>query len=281
MEITAVITFFATSIIPIISGLISILTYINNRKKKEIERKLNQKNINGNNYYYEDNRSIELYSTNNYLVAEQERLTIKQQNINNISKFFSKYSYIFLLILLIINFWNLITPLPAYPWISTGSNQENLIGFLFSSLYRALIPTMITMFFLIGLFCFMLLIKNILLFKNNYTIFCSLIYYPITIYTYYLSSKTIANIQLEKINLSSNVSQKLNLSTFFNTELPFIILLLITVIFGIIIKLIQILFEFEKNKPNLKLLNIFFPRFGFFIALFLLPFFIILGAQYI
>ncbi|HGF8046666.1 TPA: hypothetical protein QFL03_002061, partial [Enterococcus faecium] len=67
MEITAVITFFATSIIPIISGLISILTYINNRKKKEIERKLNQKNINGNNYYYEDNRSIELYSTNNYL----------------------------------------------------------------------------------------------------------------------------------------------------------------------------------------------------------------------
>ncbi|HAQ7627667.1 TPA: hypothetical protein IX697_001475 [Enterococcus faecium] len=281
MEITAVITFFATSIIPIISGLISILTYINNRKKKEIERKLNQKNINGNNYYYEDNRSIELYSTNNYLVAEQERLTIKQQNINNISKFFSKYSYIFLLILLIINFWNLITPLPAYPWISTGSNQENLIGFLFSSLYRALIPTMITMFFLIGLLCFMLLIKNILLFKNKYTIVCSLIYYPITIYTYYLSSKTIANIPLEKINLSSNVSQKLNLSTFFNTELPFIILLLITVIFGIIIKLIQILFEFEKNKPNLKLLNIFFPRFGFFIALFLLPFFIILGAQYI
>ncbi|ENZ5565734.1 hypothetical protein F6H84_RS14375, partial [Enterococcus hirae] len=281
MEITAVITFFATSIIPIISGLISILTYINNRKKKEIERKLNQKNINGNNYYYEDNRSIELYSTNNYLVAEQERLTIKQQNINNISKFFLKYSYIFLLILLIINFWNLITPLPAYPWISTGSNQENLIGFLFSSLYRALIPTMITMFFLIGLLCFMLLIKNILLFKNKYTIVCSLIYYPITIYTYYLSSKTIANIPLEKINLSSNVSQKLNLSTFFNTELPFIILLLITVIFGIIIKLIQILFEFEKNKPNLKLLNIFFPRFGFFIALFLLPFFIILGAQYI
>ncbi|HGF7825397.1 TPA: hypothetical protein QFM38_001854 [Enterococcus faecium] len=281
MEITAVITFFATSIIPIISGLISILTYINNRKKKEIERKLNQKNINGNNYYYEDNRSIELYSTNNYLVAEQERLTIKQQNINNISKFFSKYSYIFLLILLIINFWNLITPLPAYPWISTGSNQENLIGFLFSSLYRALIPTMITMFFLIGLLCFMLLIKNILLFKNKYTIVCSLIYYPITIYAYYLSSKTIANIPLEKINLSSNVSQKLNLSTFFNTELPFIILLLITVIFGIIIKLIQILFEFEKNKPNLKLLNIFFPRFGFFIALFLLPFFIILGAQYI
>ncbi|EOA3413305.1 hypothetical protein ACSSI0_000941 [Enterococcus hirae] len=281
MEITAVITFFATSIIPIISGLISILTYINNRKKKEIERKLNQKNINGNNYYYEDNRSIELYSTNNYLVAEQERLTIKQQNINNISKFFSKYSYIFLLILLIINFWNLITPLPAYPWISTGSNQENLIGFLFSSLYRALIPTMITMLFLIGLLCFMLLIKNILLFKNKYTIVCSLIYYPITIYAYYLSSKTIANIPLEKINLSSNVSQKLNLSTFFNTELPFIILLLITVIFGIIIKLIQILFEFEKNKPNLKLLNIFFPRFGFFIALFLLPFFIILGAQYI
>ncbi|MFS1230493.1 hypothetical protein ACFDDH_05550 [Enterococcus lactis] len=281
MEITAVITFFATSIIPIISGLISILTYINNRKKKEIERKLNQKNINGNNYYYEDNRSIELYSTNNYLVAEQERLTIKQQNINNISKFFSKYSYIFLLILLIINFWNLITPLPAYPWISTGSNQENLIGFLFSSLYRALIPTMITMLFLIGLLCFMLLIKNILLFKNKYTIVCSLIYYPITIYAYYLSSKTIANIPLEKINLSSNVSQKLNLSTFFNTELPFIILLLITVIFGIIIKLIQILFEFEKNKSNLKLLNIFFPRFGFFIALFLLPFFIILGAQYI
>lgn len=281
MEITAVITFFATSIIPIISGLISILTYINNRKKKEIERELNQKNINGNNYYYEDNRSIELYSTNNYLVAEQERLTIKQQNINNISKFFSKYSYIFLLILLIINFWNLITPLPAYPWISTGSNQENLIGFLFSSLYRALIPTMITMLFLIGLLCFMLLIKNILLFKNKYTIVCSLIYYPITIYAYYLSSKTIANIPLEKINLSSNVSQKLNLSTFFNTELPFIILLLITVIFGIIIKLIQILFEFEKNKPNLKLLNIFFPRFGFFIALFLLPFFIILGAQYI
>ncbi|HCQ8782079.1 TPA: hypothetical protein OMH65_002056, partial [Enterococcus faecium] len=217
----------------------------------------------------------------NYLVAEQERLTIKQQNINNISKFFSKYSYIFLLILLIINFWNLITPLPAYPWISTGSNQENLIGFLFSSLYRALIPTMITMLFLIGLLCFMLLIKNILLFKNKYTIVCSLIYYPITIYAYYLSSKTIANIPLEKINLSSNVSQKLNLSTFFNTELPFIILLLITVIFGIIIKLIQILFEFEKNKPNLKLLNIFFPRFGFFIALFLLPFFIILGAQYI
>lgn len=281
MEITAVITFFATSIIPIISGLISILTYINNRKKKEIERELNQKNINGNNYYYEDNRSIELYSTNNYLVAEQERLTIKQQNINNISKFFSKYSYIFLLILLIINFWNLITPLPAYPWISTGSNQENLIGFLFSSLYRALIPTMITMLFLIGLLCFMLLIKNILLFKNKYTIVCSLIYYPITIYAYYLSSKTIANVPLEKINLSSNVSQKLNLSTFFNTELPFIILLLITVIFGIIIKLIQILFEFESNKPNLKLLNIFFPRFGFFIALFLLPFFIILGAQYI
>ncbi|OQO70604.1 hypothetical protein BH747_06185 [Enterococcus villorum] len=281
MEITAVITFFATSIIPIISGLISILTYINNRKKKKIERELNQKNINGNNYYYEDNRSIELYSTNNYLVAEQERLTIKQQNINNISKFFSKYSYIFLLILLIINFWNLITPLPAYPWISTGSNQENLIGFLFSSLYRALIPTMITMLFLIGLLCFMLLIKNILLFKNKYTIVCSLIYYPITIYAYYLSSKTIANVPLEKINLSSNVSQKLNLSTFFNTELPFIILLLITVIFGIIIKLIQILFEFESNKPNLKLLNIFFPRFGFFIALFLLPFFIILGAQYI
>ncbi|MGD1370678.1 hypothetical protein, partial [Enterococcus faecium] len=84
-------------------------------------------------------------------------------------------------------------------------------------------------------------------------------------YAYYLSSKTIANIPLEKINLSSNVSQKLNLSTFFNTELPFIILLLITVIFGIIINLFQILFDFEKNKPNLKLLNIFFSRFGFFI----------------
>lgn len=70
MKITTVITFFATSIVPITSFIISILSYINNRKKKEVDRELKQNSINGNNYYIEDNRNIEIYSTHNNLVAE-------------------------------------------------------------------------------------------------------------------------------------------------------------------------------------------------------------------
>ncbi|MGG5307538.1 hypothetical protein IGK38_002207 [Enterococcus pernyi] len=280
IEITTVITFLATSIVPFASCTISILTYINNRKKKNIDRQLYQNSINGNNYYIEANRNIEVYSTNNDLVAVQERLTIKQQNLKNFSNFFAKYSFIFMIAIYIINSWNLITPLPAYPLISFESSQESLLGFLASSLYRAIIPTTITLLFLIGLLCFTLVLKNLLLFSNKYTI-VPIIYYLITACSYYLSSKAIANIPLEKINITSDISQKLDLFTFFNTFLPFIFLALLIVIFGIIIKLIKILFEFEKNKPNIKLLDVFFPRLGFFIGLLLLSFTIILGTQYI
>ena len=279
MKITTVITFFATSIVPITSCIISILSYINNRKKKEVDRELKQNSINGNNYYIEDNRNIEIYSTHNNLVAEQERLTIKQQNLKDISNFFAKYSFIFMITIYVINFWNLIIPLPAYPLFSSESSQESLLGFLASSLYRAIIPTTITLLFLISLLFFTLALKNLLLFSNKYIV--PIIYYFITACSYYLSSKAIANIPLDKINLSSNVSQKLDLSSLFSTFLPFIFLALITVIFGIIIKLVKILLESEKTKPNLKLFDAFFPRFGFFIVLFLLPFFIILGTQHI
>lgn len=233
MKITTVITFFATSIVPITSFIISILSYINNRKKKEVDRELKQNSINGNNYYIEDNRNIEIYSTHNNLVAEQERLTIKQQNLKDISNFFAKYSFIFMITIYVINFWNLIIPLPTYPLFSSESSQESLLGFLASSLYRAIIPTTITLLFLISLLCFTLALKNLLLFSNKHIV--PIVYYFITACSYYPSSKAIANISLDKINISSNVSQNLDLSTLISTFLPYVFFILIILIFLIIL----------------------------------------------
>lgn len=283
-ELPTIITFIATSLVPIASCIISILNYINKRKKKEVdkkvEREITQNNTSGDNYYYEDNRKIEISADFNNLIVEQERLSIKQQNIDDASKFFSRHSFWFVLILYIINVWNLVNPLPDYPPISFDLNGESLLKFFANSLYRATLPTIVSILLLLSLLCIALALKHVIIAKKI-TNFISAIYYFFTAIIYFLCKETVAKIPLEKINFSSESMQKFELSGFIQFLLPFILIVTLILLWVIAQMLIQILFETEQSKPNLRLFKVVFPRFGFMIALLVFPILIVLASQYI
>lgn len=283
-KLPTIVTFLSVSIAPIASLIISVLSYINDRKKKELDKKVQrevtQKNTTGDNYYYEDNRKIEISDTTYNLFAEQDRLSIKQQNIDDIGNFFSKHSFWFVAILYVINVWNLLTPLPDYPVFSLDLNQETLLKFVANSLYRGVLPTVVSILLLLSLLCVALALKYIFIAKKIRN-FISVLYYFSVAYIYKECRDTITKISIERIDVSADKIQKFELSGFIEFFLPFILILLLILLWAIAQMLIRILFETEQSKPNYRLLKIVFPRLGLLVFIPGFPVLIIWASQYI
>lgn len=283
-NLSIIVTFVSASIVPIASLIISLLSYINDRKKKDIdekvERNVTQNNTAGDNYYYEDNRKIEISETTYNLLEEQERLSSRQQNIDDIGNFFSKHSFWFVAVLYVINVWNLIIPLPDYPVFSVDLNQDTLLEFAANSLYRGVLPTVISILLLLSLLCVALALKNIFIAKKIRN-FISVVYYFSVAFIYKECRDTIAKISIERIDVSADKMQKFELSGFIEFFLPFILILLLILLWAIAQMLIRILFETEQSKPNFMLLKIVFPRLGLLAFIPGFPILIIWASQYI
>lgn len=260
----------ATVLVPIASCIISFLTYRNERKKKEVENKIEQNNINGNNYYYENNKNI------NLVVEEKElkELSTKQQNLDDVSNFLSRHSSWLPLILYVINFLNLFLPLPNYPPLLFNSNEPDLLRFLANSLYQAFLPTAVSILLALTLLCVALTIKSIISDRSSKK-FASILFYFFTAVTYFYCKNVVAMIPLDKINFSRETMQISDLSSFTDFLLPFFPVLFAVLSWWFTHNLIKVLFETKHSKPNLKLFRISIKRTFFFIGLFVLPFLII------
>lgn len=279
-NIKNILDYIAVSIVPIVGVITSFLTYLNARKKKKVEKQVekqtNQENIFGDNIHYEDNRIMEIQ----VLKKEQQKISEKQQNIDDTSKFLSKYSFLYLLIIYVINVWKIITPIPKLPLISLNLDADTLIKHVANSLYRAVLPTTVNLLLLIGLMCLILTFKKVILIKHFGDILLSILYIFIAL-IYFYCMKTVGDIALEKINFSVQNSDTLILENFINTMLPFIIIVVMILFLAIAQSLISILFETKHSRPNFRIFRVAFPRIGFYLFLCAFPIAIVLLAQWI
>lgn len=272
--------YIAISIVPIAGAIISFLTYLNTQKKKQVEKQVekqtNQENVFGDNNHYEDNRTIQIQ----ILEREQTRISEKQQNIDDTSKFLSKYSFVYLLIIYAINVWKIILPIPNLPILTLDLNADSLFKHLVNSLYRAVLPTTVNLLLLIGLMCLILILKKVISIKHVGDVLLSILY-AFTALIYFYCMNMVESIDLEKINFSVQNSETLTLVSFVNYMLPFIIIIVMILFWAIAQSLISILFETKQSKPNFRIFKVAIPRIGFYIFLFVYPFFIAQLTQWI
>lgn len=286
-NIKSIIDYIAVSIVPIASCVIALFTYINTRKKKEIDKevdkevKVNQKNTHGNNYHYEDNRTyVESYN----LVAlrqKQQALSEIQQNINDTSKFLSKHGTLYLLIIYFTNVIKLAFPLPKLPFITFNvGNEDYLLKFIATILYQAALPTMTNILLLISLICLVLALKNLIATRTPKKII-SIVIFGVIAGIYYYGMNIISKISLDTIKLIDQNYQTFTLSNFIHRMLPFIIVILAIVSWVIANNLIKILFETEYTRPNFKLFKFSIPRTVFYCVVIIFPLFLVFTSQYI
>lgn len=262
---------FSVSVVPILGLFIQIMTFINDRNKEKEEQKIQTNHQTGDNYYYEDNRT---YSSN----FEEEKLktiSISQQNINDISNWFTKYSFFFLLIILLFQFLKLSFPFPNLPLFSLEQDKETLLIFIVKMLYRALILTAGKLSLLIAIICIILAIKKLVTSNTILKKIFTSSYYIINAILYWFFDETISKIQLQKINFFTleNIDSIIN---FVKLEKPFIILLLVIILYLIANMLIKFIFETDHTKPSLKLIKIAIKRIAFFLILIIYPIILIL-----
>ncbi|KAJ64866.1 hypothetical protein P787_1870 [Enterococcus faecalis MN16] len=271
-----IIDYIALSIAPIAGFVISLLTYLNSKKEEklnnQVKKQIHMKNTHGNNFYYEDNRKIEISEKILHLKESQQRLSTKQQNINYISNNLSKFSFVFLILIYATNLWTYIYPLPNFPLIPFDNTQNSLLLFVTISIYRAMVPTIKNILMLIVLMCLVLIVKNLLKKINFASIFSAILYLIISI-VYFLCKNVVAKIDVTRIDFSFSQIQDYLKS--------FIIFFVLLFLWTIATTLIKILFETEHTKPNYKLFKVAIPRIGFFLFLAIFPIIIIFLSNYI
>ncbi|NKC68482.1 hypothetical protein [Vagococcus fluvialis] len=275
-----IINYISVSLVPIIGCIITVLTYINTIKSKKIDSKINQQNQHGDNIHYEDNRKSEINIIMSSLQNKQEQLNIFQQNIDDTSKFISKYSGFFLIFIYGTNVFKILFPLPNLPVFVSNISEPFLLKFIATSLYQAVLPTIINILILIIFICIVLAIKSIIFNVNFKSIFV-LLFYSLSIYLYFECFTTIKEIPITKIQFNNLTEQSVNLMSYLKSYMPFYILLTAIILWGISTSLISILFETNYTKPNLKLFRIAIPRFGFYLFLIIVPILITLATVYI
>ncbi|CAI3498186.1 hypothetical protein CIRMBP1218_02485 [Enterococcus cecorum] len=277
-----IIDYVALSIAPIAGFVISLLTYLNSQKEKKInnqvKKQIHMENTNGNNYYYEDNRKIEVSEKISYLRESQQRLSTKQQNIDYISNGLSRFSFVFLILIYANNLWTYIYPLPNLPFANFDNVQESIVSFVAISSYQAIIPTIKNILILIALMCLVLIIKNLLKKINFASIFNAIIYLIISI-VYFLCEKVVGRIDVTRIDFS--FSQIQDFFSYLKSLTPFIIVLVLIFLWTIATVLIKIVFETEYTKPDYKLLKVAIPRIVFLLFLAIFPIAIIFLLNYI
>ncbi|MDT2692167.1 hypothetical protein P7E30_18585 [Enterococcus gallinarum] len=277
-----IIDYVALSIAPIAGFVISLLTYLNSQKEKKInnqvKKQIHMENTNGNNYYYEDNRKIEVSEKISYLRESQQRLSTKQQNIDYISNGLSRFSFVFLILIYANNLWIYIYPLPNLPFANFDNVQESIVSFVAISSYQAIIPTIKNILILIALMCLVLIIKNLFKKINFASIFNAIIYLIISI-VYFLCEKVVGRIDVTRIDFS--FSQIQDFFSYLKSLTPFIIVLVLIFLWTIATVLIKIVFETEYTKPDYKLLKVAIPRIVFLLFLAIFPIAIIFLLNYI
>ncbi|EHM3060391.1 hypothetical protein [Enterococcus faecalis] len=277
-----IIDYVALSIAPIAGFVISLLTYLNSQKEEklnnQVKKQIHIENTNGNNYYYEDNRKIEVSEKISYLRESQQRLSTRQQNIDYISNSLSRFSFVFLILIYATNLWTYIYPLPNLPFPKFDNIQESIVSFVAISLYQAIIPTIKNILILIALMCLVLIVKNLFKKINFASIFSAIIYLIISI-VYFLCEKVVGRIDVTRIDFS--FSQIQDFFSYLKSLTPFIIVLVLIFLWTIATMLIKILFETEYTKPNYKLLKVAIPRIGFLLFLAIFPIVIIFLSNYI
>ncbi|MBX8942286.1 hypothetical protein [Enterococcus faecalis] len=276
-----IVDYLALSIAPIAGFIISLLTYLNSQKKEElndkVKKQIHMKNIHGNNYYYEDNRKIEVSEKISYLRESQQRLSTKQQNIDYISNGLSRFSFVFLILIYAINLWTYIYPLPNLT-LANFDNLQKLIVFFAIALYQAMIPTIKNILMLIALMCLVLIVKNLFKKINFASIFSAIIYLIISI-VYFLCEKVVGKIDVTRIGFPFLKTQ--DFFSYLKSLTPFIIVLVLIFLWTIATMLIKILFETEYTKPDYKLFKVAIPRIGFLLFLAIFPVVIIFLSNYI
>lgn len=277
-----IIDYVALSIAPIAGFVISLLTYLNSQKEEklnnQVKKQIHIENTNGNNYYYEDNRKIEVSEKISYLRESQQRLSTRQQNIDYISNSLSRFSFVFLILIYATNLWTYIYPLPNLPFPKFDNIQESIVSFVAISLYQAIIPTIKNILILIALMCLVLIFKNLFKKINFASIFSAIIYLIISI-VYFLCEKVVGRIDVTRIDFS--FSQIQDFFSYLKSLTPFIIVLVLIFLWTIATMLIKILFETEYTKPNYKLLKVAIPRIVFLLFLAIFPIVIIFLSNYI
>lgn len=277
-----IVDYVALSIAPIAGFVISLLTYLNSQKKEElndkVKKQIHMENTHGNNYYYEDNRKIEVSEKISYLRESQQRLSTRQQNIDYISNGLSRFSFVFLILIYATNLWTYIYPLPNLPLANFDNLQESIVSFVAISLYQAMIPTIKNILMLIALMCLVLIVKNLFKKINFASIFSAIIYLIISL-VYFLCEKVVGKIDVTRIDFS--FSQIQDFFSYLKSLTPFIIILVLIFLWTIATVLIKILFETEYTKPDYKLFKVAIPRIGFLLFLAIFPIVIIFLSNYI
>lgn len=273
-RIINIINSISITLIPIAGFIVSLLTFLNERKKDKIdgkaEKEIKQKNIHGNNYYYEDNRTYEISSVLNDLHTKQQKISDRQQNIQDVGNFFIKYSSLYPLFVYVINLFHLMLPLPQLPIISLNPNEVSVLTFISTTLCKALPPTIINLLFTISLICLILVFKKLVVAKNVWDFISSLSFFVIS--AVYFCCKNITETFFDSIKTLQPEIHPLFIGS------P---LLIIPIVFIAYNNLIKILFETKQTKPNFKLLRSSIPRIIFYILLFIFPLFVIFFCQYI
>lgn len=271
-----IIDYVALSVVPTAGFVISLLTYLNSKKKEKlndkVKKQIHMQNTHGNNFYYEDNRKIEVSEKILYLKESQQRLSTKQQNIDYISNGLSRFSFVFLILIYVTNLWTYIYPLPNLPKVNFDNAQESILSFFAISLYRAMVPTIKSILILISLMCLVLVVKNLLKKINFASIFSAIIYLIISI-VYFLCEKVLATIDISSIDVSFSKIQ--DFFSYLKSLTPFIIILVLIFLWTTATVLIKILFETEYTKPDYKLFKVAIPRIVFLLFLAIFPIIII------
>lgn len=272
-KIKNIIDYIAISIVPIAGFILTFLTYLISKKQQDIEKEATkqnkQQNINGDNYIYEDNRKIQI--TN--LSVQKQHLSDRQQNIDDMKIFLSKYSGIYLLIIYGINVWQLMVPLPNFPVVSLNLEADTLLKHTVNSLYRAILPTTVNLLLLIALMCLALALKKALA-SVGIKRFIFAIYYIIVAIIYFYCKNIVSTIDLQKINFSNFTNSTTTLQGFINFIFPFAVVFILIFVWFFASMLMNILFETKYSQPNFKLFRVVVPRTFFNVFLLLFPFLI-------
>ncbi|MBA2796242.1 hypothetical protein [Streptococcus porcinus] len=255
-----ILTFFVTFLIPIIQTVLQIWEFFINKKNS------NTLNI-GNTYHYD-----------NFIYYEDKSISknssIFSQNIEYIRKtIFQSYPKI-IVGLFIFNVFTNWFSLPNDSLLKGNLTNYNFwiegITPLFSPIIHILadsfITTVLPIIALIISFLVVLLLKNILYFKISNIFMIS--YFSITIFCYFQLYNQFMNFDPTTISIIIN---------FLNTTIDYsylVTLIALIIIMGFIIisqVLVNIIFETNETKNNLKLLKNFVPRLTFYFILLLIP----------
>ncbi|MCD2208605.1 hypothetical protein [Listeria booriae] len=164
------ILFISTAIVPILMLILSIFSFWQSRKSDAVGKQIQQANVHGDNYYVEDNRSINVQLSVNQLVDQQATLETRRENIAYIDKLLQKISPYVLLGIYILITWPIMVPFPDAPLISIDINEPTLVSHFIQSIYLGMINMTQYLVLFVALLCFALFLKKLLFSKRNFFI---------------------------------------------------------------------------------------------------------------